>query len=159
MSLTITREQRDAIYEVVIDHPSGIDDVWMAVDQRDFATAKRLGRLFAEDLRLLEDLGWNDHIDSRSARTCRARRTTRRSHSAISPHPKRSAACSASLPRRARMWDRDDRFEAIDHGCRDQSEGAGSAPCRDPRALVAARRLDNECRAGECERWLVDDDA
>jgi hypothetical protein len=63
MSLTITREQRDAIYEVVIDHLSGIDDVWIAVNQRDFATAKRLGRLFAEDLRLFEDLGWNDHID------------------------------------------------------------------------------------------------
>jgi hypothetical protein len=64
MSLTITREQRDAIYEVVIDRVSGIDDVWLAVDRRDFATAKRLGRQFAEDLRLLEDLGWNDHIDS-----------------------------------------------------------------------------------------------
>lgn len=63
MSLTITREQRDAIYEVVIDHLSGIEDVWIAVNQRDFATAKRLGRLFAEDLRLLDDLGWNEHID------------------------------------------------------------------------------------------------
>jgi len=30
MSLTITREQRDAIHEVVIDHLSGIDDVWKA---------------------------------------------------------------------------------------------------------------------------------
>lgn len=30
----------------------------MAVEQRDLATAKRLGRLFAEDL------GWGDHIES-----------------------------------------------------------------------------------------------
>ena len=63
MSLTITREQRGAIYEVVMNHLSGIEGVWMAVEQRDFATAKRLGRLFAEDLRLLEDLGWSDRID------------------------------------------------------------------------------------------------
>jgi dihydrodipicolinate synthase/N-acetylneuraminate lyase len=63
MSLTITREQRDAIYEAVMNHLSGIADVWMAVEQRDFANAKRLGALFAEDLRLLEDLGWSDRID------------------------------------------------------------------------------------------------
>jgi hypothetical protein len=60
---TITREQRDAIYEVVMNRLSGIEDVWMALEQPDFATAKRLGRLFAEDLRLLEDLGWSDRID------------------------------------------------------------------------------------------------
>jgi hypothetical protein len=63
MSVTIAREQRDAIYEVVIDHLSGIEDVWIAVNQGDSATAKRLGRLFAEDLRLREDLGWSERID------------------------------------------------------------------------------------------------
>jgi hypothetical protein len=63
ISLTVTREQRDAIYEVVINHLSGIEDVWMAVERREFASAKRLGRLFAEDVRLLEDLGWSDRID------------------------------------------------------------------------------------------------
>jgi hypothetical protein len=35
----------------------------MSVDRREFATAKRLGRAFAEDLRLLEDLGWADTVD------------------------------------------------------------------------------------------------
>jgi len=61
--LTITRAQRDAIYEMVVTHLTGIGDVWISVDRREFATAKRLGRAFAEDLRLLEDLGWAETID------------------------------------------------------------------------------------------------
>lgn len=56
---TITGEQRDAIYELVRDHLSGLDDVWRALRcQRDFATAERLGREFRRELRLLDDLGW-----------------------------------------------------------------------------------------------------
>jgi hypothetical protein len=61
--LTITRAQRDAIYEMVLTHLAGIGDVWICVDRREFATAKRLGRAFAEDLRLLEDLGWAETTD------------------------------------------------------------------------------------------------
>lgn len=63
MPVTITRAQRDAIYEMVINHLTGIGDVWLGVHRRDFADAKRLGRKFAEDLRLLEDLGWSETID------------------------------------------------------------------------------------------------
>ncbi|MDX6599149.1 MAG: hypothetical protein QOE87_3036 [Gaiellales bacterium] len=63
MPLTITRAQRDAIYELVVTHLTAIGDVWGCVDRRQFATAKRLGREFAEDLRLLEDLGWSEAID------------------------------------------------------------------------------------------------
>jgi hypothetical protein len=61
--VTITRAQRDAIYEVVVTHLAGIGDVWLSVDRREFATAERLGCGFAEDLRLLEDLGWAEIID------------------------------------------------------------------------------------------------
>jgi hypothetical protein len=61
--LTITREQRDAIYGLVVTHLTGIGDVWLLIRGRDFATAKRLGRAFAEDLRLLDDLGWSESID------------------------------------------------------------------------------------------------
>jgi hypothetical protein len=61
--LTITRAQRDAIYELVVTHLTGIGDVWSSVQGGDFASAKRLGRDFAEDLRLLEDLGWAETID------------------------------------------------------------------------------------------------
>jgi hypothetical protein len=54
VSLTISCAQRDAIYDMVVDHLSGIRDVWIHLDRRDFATAKQLGREFAEELRLLE---------------------------------------------------------------------------------------------------------
>jgi hypothetical protein len=63
VSLTITRAHRDAIYEMLISHLTAIGDVWLCIDRREFATAKRLGREFAEDLRLLEDLGWSETID------------------------------------------------------------------------------------------------
>jgi hypothetical protein len=63
MPVTISCAQRDAIYEVVINHLTAIGDVWMCVDRREYADAKRLGREFAEDLRLLEDLGWAETID------------------------------------------------------------------------------------------------
>jgi hypothetical protein len=34
MSLTLTREQRDAIYEVALNHLTGIGDVWTAIEKR-----------------------------------------------------------------------------------------------------------------------------
>jgi len=61
--LTITRAQRDAIYEIVIPHLTAIGDVWLCVKRREFADAKKMGREFAEELRLLEDLGWSETID------------------------------------------------------------------------------------------------
>lgn len=63
MPVTITRAQRDAIYEMVVNHLAGIGDVWISMRGEDLAGAKRLGRAFAQDLRLLEDLGWAETID------------------------------------------------------------------------------------------------
>jgi hypothetical protein len=63
VQLTITREQRDAIYELVIDHLTAIGDIWLCLEGREFAEAKSMGREFAEELRLLEDLGWSETID------------------------------------------------------------------------------------------------
>jgi hypothetical protein len=42
--LTITCAQRDAIYEIVIPHMTGIGDVWLCVKRREFAEAKKTGR-------------------------------------------------------------------------------------------------------------------
>jgi hypothetical protein len=64
MSLTISREQRDAIYELVVSHLTGIGDVWIELENRDFATSKRLARAVVEDPHLLNDLGWDETIDS-----------------------------------------------------------------------------------------------
>ena len=56
---TITRDQRDGIYELVRNHLGAIGDVWIALEQNeDFATAERLGLEFGEDFRLLADIGW-----------------------------------------------------------------------------------------------------
>jgi hypothetical protein len=63
MPVPITRAQRDAIYEMVIMHLSAIGDVWLSVKRRDFADAKEMGGKVADDLRLLDDLGWSETID------------------------------------------------------------------------------------------------
>jgi hypothetical protein len=63
MPVTSTGAQRDAIYEAVITRLTAIGDVWLSIKRREFADAKRMGREFAEDLRLLEDLGWAETID------------------------------------------------------------------------------------------------
>lgn len=64
---TITKAQRDGIYELVCNHLYGIEDLWIALGRsRDYATAERLGIEFGEDFRLLGDIGW-DPNDGREA--------------------------------------------------------------------------------------------
>jgi hypothetical protein len=61
MAVTITAEQRDALYDRILDRLSGIGDVWLAAHSSDFATADRLGREYSDELGLvLDDLGWGD---------------------------------------------------------------------------------------------------
>jgi hypothetical protein len=58
---TIDRDQRDGLYELVRNHLGSIEDFWIALERtRDFAKAEHLGLEFAEDFRLLEDLGWSE---------------------------------------------------------------------------------------------------
>ncbi len=62
---TITREQRDGIYELVRNHLGAIGDIWIAFEQdKEFVLAERLGLEFGEDFRLLQDIGWEPN-DSR----------------------------------------------------------------------------------------------
>ncbi len=64
---TISRDQRDALYELVRNHLGGLGDVWIAMEAKgDYATAERLALEFGEDFRLLADLGWGRE-DSREA--------------------------------------------------------------------------------------------
>lgn len=61
MPITITAEQRDALYDDLLTHLSGLDGLWGAINRDDYELADRLGREFADDLRLiLDDLGWGD---------------------------------------------------------------------------------------------------
>jgi hypothetical protein len=58
MSLTITPEQRDALYDQILDRLSGIGDIELAIGLENYEAAERLGREYSDELRLLlEDLG------------------------------------------------------------------------------------------------------
>lgn len=60
-SLTITAEQRNALYDQILDRLSGVGDLWMVIAAGRFEEADRLGRALSEDLRLIvDDLGWGD---------------------------------------------------------------------------------------------------
>ncbi|MBK5218693.1 MAG: hypothetical protein JJE35_02730 [Thermoleophilia bacterium] len=61
-TITIARDQRDGLYELVRNHLGSIEDFWVALERiKDFATAERLGLEFAEDFQLLGDIGWSEH--------------------------------------------------------------------------------------------------
>jgi hypothetical protein len=61
VTVRISPEQRDALYDQILDRLSGIGDIWLAAQREDFETAERLGREYSDDLRLvLEDLGFGD---------------------------------------------------------------------------------------------------
>jgi hypothetical protein len=53
MAVTITAEQRDALYDRTLDRLSGIDDVWLGASRADYDTADRLGREYSHELRLV----------------------------------------------------------------------------------------------------------
>lgn len=58
-TITLSREQRDPLHRLVTQHISGIGDVDMKLSAGDFAAAERLGLEYSEDIRMLDDLGWN----------------------------------------------------------------------------------------------------
>jgi len=55
---TIDGERRDALYELALNHVNSVGDLWVAMEERDFAKAERLGIEYGKDLRLMQDLGW-----------------------------------------------------------------------------------------------------
>lgn len=60
-TITIDSEQRDGLYELVRNHLGSVGDLFDALERnKDFATAERLGLEFAEDIRLMQDLGWGE---------------------------------------------------------------------------------------------------
>lgn len=62
---TISGEERDVLYTLVRDHLNGIGgDIRIALEsQKDFITAKRLGRELCRDVRMLDDLSWREEED------------------------------------------------------------------------------------------------
>jgi hypothetical protein len=61
MSITISPEERDELYGRIVVRLTGIDDVFLAVEEGDWAKAQRLGEEFSALLRLVcSDLGWGE---------------------------------------------------------------------------------------------------
>lgn len=59
--MRISAAERDALYEQIYVRLSGIDEVWVAARNQDFARASQVAREFSDDLRLiLDDLGWGE---------------------------------------------------------------------------------------------------
>jgi hypothetical protein len=60
ITTTIDREQREGLYELIRNHLGSIEDFWVALERTlDFAKAEQLGLEFAQDFRLLQDIGWS----------------------------------------------------------------------------------------------------
>ena len=60
-TITISSDQRDGLYELVRNHLGSVGDLFDALERdKDFVEAERLGIEFAEDFRLLQDLGWGE---------------------------------------------------------------------------------------------------
>jgi hypothetical protein len=66
-TITVTSDQREGLYELVRNHLGSVGDLFDALErEKDFVEAERLGIEFAEDVRLLQDLGWGEK-DSRES--------------------------------------------------------------------------------------------
>lgn len=60
-TITISSDQRAGLYELVRNHLGSVGDLFDALERdKDFVEAERLGIEFAEDFRLLRDLGWGE---------------------------------------------------------------------------------------------------
>lgn len=73
-AIKLTRDQREAICQAVRTHLVGLSDVftllelgsiedfWVALERsKNFAAVERMGKEFAEDFRLLQDIGWSEY--------------------------------------------------------------------------------------------------
>lgn len=57
-TVTITADQREAVYSYVHDRLSALGDVLKSIERGDYATAERMGGEFRQDFQLLDALGW-----------------------------------------------------------------------------------------------------
>jgi hypothetical protein len=64
MAITISREQRDAIYQELVLDLSGVGNIFHALNSDDYGKARQYRRRFEEDMRLLDDLGWGPEQDA-----------------------------------------------------------------------------------------------
>jgi hypothetical protein len=61
VTIIINEEQRDGLYELVRNHLGSAGDLFDALErEKDFGKAEQLGLELAEDIRLMQDLGWDE---------------------------------------------------------------------------------------------------
>lgn len=61
MAITISGEERNALFNQIADRLTGIDGVYLAVENQDWDVARQVGQEFADFLRFLsEDIGWGE---------------------------------------------------------------------------------------------------
>ncbi|MDQ2631339.1 MAG: hypothetical protein M3Y75_10295 [Actinomycetota bacterium] len=66
MTISIAKEERDALYERIVMRLNGINDVYTAVEDEDWAAAQKLGQEFSDLLRFVcDDLGWGEGAEER----------------------------------------------------------------------------------------------
>jgi hypothetical protein len=65
MSITINRRYRDAIYDGLMTDLTAIGDIFSHLHNNEPANAQRLHHRFAAELRLLDDLGWEQEPDAK----------------------------------------------------------------------------------------------
>lgn len=63
MAIKLSREQREAIYAEVVVDLSGTGDISIELDNGDYDAARRLRRRFEDDMRLLDEIGWEPDPD------------------------------------------------------------------------------------------------
>jgi hypothetical protein len=63
MAITIDRKARDALYEEILTELSGSGDVWTEMQSGDYEAARRTRRRLEDDMRLLDDIGWEPEQD------------------------------------------------------------------------------------------------
>lgn len=66
MAVTISVEQRDALYSLILDELNAFEDLRLAYEADEIEASYRLGRRVSDGLRLIVDggLGWGTHAAS-----------------------------------------------------------------------------------------------
>jgi putative protein kinase ArgK-like GTPase of G3E family len=59
MTVTITRAQREALYQEMLTDLSGVGDIYITLNAGNGDGARRLWQRFDAELRLLDQLGWD----------------------------------------------------------------------------------------------------
>ena len=62
MALTIGQEARDAIRNEILTELSASGDIWITLRAGDYEAARRLRDRLVDEMRLLDDLGWEPDL-------------------------------------------------------------------------------------------------